>query len=89
MPKLEFSERFTDDLAAVSSPKIEGKINVALDNIEAFMDFGSANVPKSIRQRFEGNIRKVAVNPFTLIYTAYPDEDKVRVEALIPQRSAR
>ena len=52
MPRLEYSERFAEDVARVTSAKVEARIYAALDNIEAFGDFGSKVVPDSIREGF-------------------------------------
>jgi hypothetical protein len=73
----------------VTSPKVEAHIYEALDNIEAFEHFGSRLVPESIRLEFGEGVRKVVVNPFDLVYTCYPEENLVRIEALIHQRAAR
>ena len=89
MPRLEYSERFADDLAPVTSAKVEARVRAALDNVEAFGDFGSRVVPNSIREDFGEGVRKVVVNPFDLVYTYYPEKDLVRVEALVHQRAAR
>lgn len=89
MPKLEFSERFVTDLASVASKRLEQRILDNLDNIELFAEFGSPDIPVSIREEFDGDIRKIAVNPFDLIYTYYADKDLCRVEALIHQKAAR
>lgn len=88
MPKLEFSERFADDLALVESRKLKARILADLDNIETFGEFGSAAIPESIKEKFGPEVRKVAVNPFDLIYSYYPEQDLVRVEALVHQRAA-
>ena len=89
MPRLEYSERFAEDVARVTSAKVEARLYAALDNVEAFGDFGSKVVPDSIREGFGEGVRKVVVSPFDLVYTHYPDEDLVRVEALVHQRAAR
>lgn len=88
MPRLEFSERFVDDLALVESRKLEAIILADLDNIEAFGEFGSAAIHESIKEKFGPEVRKVAANPFDLIYSYYPEQDLVRVEAFIRQRAA-
>lgn len=88
MPRLEFSERFAEDLAAVTSPRLEGRILSDLDSIELFGEFGSPNIPESIKEEFGEGVRKVAVNPFDLVYTFYPEEDLCRIEALVHQRAA-
>jgi hypothetical protein len=88
VPSLEYSERFAEDLAEVTSSRIEKRILQVLDDIESFAEFGSRNVPASIRDRFGNGVRKVAVAPFDLVYTYFPQEDLVRVEALVHQRAA-
>lgn len=88
MPELEYSERFAEDLAAVTSARVEERIFRALDGIEMFGGLGSRDVPKSINERFGGDVRKVTVNSFDLVYTFYPQIDLVRVEALVHQRTA-
>lgn len=88
MPKLEYSERFAEDLAAVTSARVEERIFRALDGIEVFGGLGSRDVPRSISERFGGGVRKVTVNPFDLVYTFYPQIDLVRVEALVHQCAA-
>lgn len=89
MPKLEFSERFASDLAAITSCRLEARILSDLDNIEAFGGFGNADVPDSIKAEFGAGVRRVAVNPFDLVYTFYPELDLCRIEALVHQRSVR
>lgn len=88
MPRLEFSERFVSDLALIESPRLEARILSYFDNIEMFGEFGNSNIPQSIKEQFGVGVRKVAVNPFDLIYTYYPEQDLVRVEALVHQRAA-
>ena len=88
MPRLEFSERFVEDFALVESPRLEARVLADLDNIAAFGEFGSANLPESIKLSFGSEVRKVAVNPFDLIYSFYTERDLVRIEALVHQRAA-
>lgn len=83
MPRLEFSERFAEDLSRIETAKLEARILATLDNLELFGEFGSALLPDSIKSEFGEGVRKVAVNPFDLIYTFYPELDLVRVEALV------
>lgn len=89
MPRLEFSERFVNDMSFIESAKLEARILENLDNIEMFGEFGSSYIPSSIKKDFGEGLRKVAVNPFDLIYTFYKDQDFVRVEALVHQRQVR
>lgn len=89
MPRLEYSDRFAGDMARVTSEKVEARIDLALDNIEAFGEFGSKVVPDSIRREFGSSVRKVVVDPFGLVYTYFHDEDLAHIEALIHQMAAK
>ena len=88
VPKLEYSERFAEELAMATSARVEERIFRVLDGIEVFGGLGSRDVPRSISERFGGDVRKVTVNSFDLVYTFYPQKDLVRVEALVHQRTA-
>ena len=88
MTKLLYSDRFASDLAGVTSTKIERKIFDILDAVEAAGDIGSKAVPESIRSEFGADVRKLAVNPFDLVYTYDAEHDIAFIEALIHQRAA-
>ena len=88
MPELVFSERFANDLAAVTSQKAEASVWAALDNVEAFPEIGSPNVPDAIRREFGDGVRKMVVGPFDLVYTIGEVDGKIHVEALVHQRAA-
>lgn len=89
MPKLIYSQRFANDLARITSPKVEKRILENLDNIEKFGEFGSRNVPPSIKKAFGDEVRKIAVHPFDLAYTLIPEKDTAQIEALVYQRAAK
>ena len=88
MTKLLYSDRFASDLAGVTSANIERKIFDILDTIEAADDIGSKAVPESIRSEFGAGVRKLAVNPFNLVYTYDAERDIAFIEASIHQRTA-
>ena len=67
---------------------IERKIFDILDAIEAAGDIGSKAVPESIRSEFGAGVRKLAVNPFNLVYTYDAERNIVFIEAPIHQRTA-
>lgn len=89
MPRLEYSDRFAADLARIVSDRLERRIYENLDNIEQFGEFGSSFVPPSIAEEFGEGVRRVAVNPFDLIYTYHPEKDTARIEALVHQKTVR
>ena len=88
MARLFFSERFADDLSRVEIAKLERRILESLKNIERFGDIGSGLVPKSIKRDFGDRVRKIAENPFDLVYTYDPESDTAYIEALVHQRTA-
>lgn len=51
-------------------------------------DIGSKAAPESIRSEFGAGVRKLAVNPFDLVYTYDAERDIVFIEATIRQRTA-
>lgn len=51
-------------------------------------DIGSKAAPESIRSEFGAGVRKLAVNPFDLVYTYDAERDIVFIEAPIRQRTA-
>lgn len=67
---------------------IERKIFDILDVIEGAGDIDSKAVPESIRSEFGAGVRKLAVNPFDLVYTCDAERDIVFIEAPIHQRTA-
>ena len=72
----------------MTSANIERKIFDILDTIEAAGDIGSKAVPESIRSEFGAGIRKLAVNPFDLVYAYDVERGIVFIEAPIHQRTA-
>lgn len=83
-----FAERFLEDASHVWSERLRLSLANVLLNIEAFPEIGSKNLPLSIKEEFGGDVRKVAVSPFDLIYEFKKDENAVFVYALVPMRSA-
>lgn len=67
---------------------VSKKIFDILDTIEAAGDSGSKAAPESIRSEFGAGVRKLAVNPFDLVYTCDAERDIVFIEAPIHQRIA-
>lgn len=88
MPRVQYSSEFVIGFSEISSSRLENEILNVLDSLQLFGEYGSLLVPDSIRRNYGDGVRKVAISPFDLIYTFYPEDDLVRIEALVPQRSA-
>lgn len=88
MPRVQYSSEFAVGLSEISSSRLENEILNVLDSLQLFGECGSPLVPDSIRRNYGDGVRKIAINPFDLIYTFYPEEDLVRIEALVSQRAA-
>ena len=56
--------------------------------IEGAGDIDSKAVPESIRSEFGAGVRKLAVNPFDLVYIYDAERDIVFIETPIRQRTA-
>ena len=88
MVRLEYSWRFADDLASVTSEEVEAHVMRCLDALESFPEIGSPLVPDRIEREIGPGVRKIVVAPFDLVYTYRSGADVVQVEALVPQRAA-
>lgn len=89
MPNVKYSEQFMHGLAQVTSARVLSLIDDMLNNIEAFPDFGNANVPPSITEEFGEGVRKVAASPFDIFYTVNTEKNELVIEALISQKQVR
>ena len=88
MVRLEYSWRFADDLASVTSEEVEAHVMRCLDALESFPEIGSPLVPDRIEREFGPGVRTIVVALFDLVYTYRSGADVVQVEALVPQRAA-
>lgn len=84
---LKISEESSWGLAAVYSPRVEGEIRTLIERLSEFPELGSSNVRESLRRRYGGDIRKLAVSTFILVYRF--DGSCVEVLALVPGPSVR
>ena len=89
MARLLFSEQFLDDVTTIYSPRANEHLHRILRMLERLPQSGSANLPASIAQEFDANIRTCAMNPFDLVYRYDPTNDTVYLEGLIHQKMAR
>lgn len=78
----------TESIPRNNARFVSKKIFEILDVIEGAGDIGSKAVPESIRSEFGAGVRKLAVNPFDLVYTYDAERDIVFIEAPIHQRTA-
>lgn len=71
MTRLEYAERFANDLALIRSPKVEARILENLDNIERFGEFGTLLVPPSIKREFGDNVRARSRSTRSTLFTRF------------------
>lgn len=88
MAKLVVSAGFERDLGIVESDRVFEHILATVKLLETMPFMGSRNVPASIARKYNGQVRKVPVNPFDIVTIYHPDADIVEVAALIHQREA-
>lgn len=65
-----------------------GFVSIGADLLGRPISGCCAPTPASVKLQFGDGVRKVAPNPFDLVYTYFPERDLVHVEALIHQRAA-
>lgn len=87
MATLDFSEGFVDDLAEVSSERVREAVYAVLAPLAALPNYGSPDIPLSVKRKFGSNVRKLVVAPYDIIYTYDEETDVVRVHGLVPQRA--
>lgn len=88
MPELIYTQGFVEDLARVQLASKREEIFGHIDLLADFPELGSANVPESIMQSYGIRIRRLAANPFLIIYEYREDEDAVYLLGLDHQRTA-
>ncbi len=88
MTKLVVSEGFERDMGMVESDRVFERILSTVKLLETMPFMGSRDVPESIARKYEGQVRKIPVNPFDIVTIYHPDADIVEVAALIHQRGA-
>ena len=89
MAKLAYAEAFIEDMQSV---ELKSKRDEIFDRIDLLADFpglGSSNLPASVVTRFGGNVRKLVVDPFDVIYEHDAQSDTVNILGLIHQRAAK
>lgn len=88
MAELIYTEGFITDMIKVEQATKRAEIMRTVDLLSSFPELGSSNMPLSIRERFETKIRKLAVNPFLVIYEYDQQNDAVYIYGLDHQREA-
>ena len=88
MAELIYTEGFITDMIKVEQATKRAEIMRTVDLLSSFPELGSSNTPLSIRERFGTKIRKLAVNPFLVIYEYDQQNDAVCIYGLDHQREA-
>ena len=89
MTKMVYAPRFAEELARVTSLRVEEKIYHTLDIIEQVPSIGSNNIPEMIRAEFGEGVLKMVVDPFDIFYEYFEQAETVYVYTLVFQRHAR
>ena len=88
MPEIRYTEQFIEDAASVRLPAKRQELRGRIEQLADFPEIGSANLPESVVRQYGGNVRKLVVNPFIVIYEIDGEDDAVNVLGLIHQRAA-
>lgn len=87
MAAVNVTSGFGEDLEAVTSARVHNAILGAVKLLESFPERGSTDVPESVRYRY-GDVRKIVVRPFDVVYRYSREDDVVYVLGLVPCRRA-
>ena len=88
MPEIRYAEQFIEDAASVRLATKRQELRSRIEQLADFPKIGSPNLPESVVRQYGDNVRKLAVNPFIVIYEIDKDDDAVNVLGLIHQRAA-
>lgn len=89
MAKMVYAPRFAEELARVTSSRVENKIYHVLEIIEDVPTVGSRDIPSMIRTEFGEGVLKMVVDPFDIFYEYFESTGTVYVYTLVFQRHAR
>lgn len=88
MPELVYAGRFVADMAGVRSARVRDGIFDMDGLLKDFPELGSSNLPRSIKEEFGNDVRRLAKDPFVVVYEYRPGKDEVHVLGLIHGRAA-
>lgn len=85
MARVHVAHSFRRDLGLVESERVFNDILNTVDLLKVIPTMGSKDVPESIRKAFDGQVRKIPVNPFDIVTIYHEADDLVEVAALVHQ----
>lgn len=88
MADVVYTEGFIEDFLHVALRSKRDEIMHFVDLLASFPEIGSSHIPRSIAQLYGGNVRKLVVNPFDIVYEYDERRDEVHILGLIHQRAA-
>ncbi len=89
MAAIKATEELAEELAGITSLKVEQDLRRTVEALRQFPELGSAKAPRSIQQLYGNDIRKINVGPFLLVYRYSKKEDTVFLYGLIYTRTVR
>ena len=81
------TDAFIESACQIYSSKIRNELSNALDTLEVCPEIGSKIVFESLKREFGENIRKYIIGPFDLIYEFFPNDGRIYLYDLVPQRA--
>ena len=88
MNEIVYTEGFLEDMLQVTSSRVEEAVFDAIDLLPYAPVLGSRSLPDSLSRRYGGNVRKMAVSPFDVVYRITDDGDFL-ILGLVHMRAAR
>ena len=87
MAEVLYAGSFFDEMAQVETKRVRDNIMDATDLLAVIPEMGSTNLPASIVEKYGGDVRKLVVPPFLVLYKLL-DDDHVLVLGVMHNRAA-
>lgn len=88
MARLVYADAFVDGMTSVQLESKRDEILGKTDLLASFPELGSTLLPKSIREKYGNDVRKLVAAPFDIVYEYDSQNDTVHILGLVHQCAA-
>jgi len=82
-----YADSFFDEMAQVETKRVRDNVMDATELLAVIPEMGSTNLPASIVEKYGGDVRKLVVPPFLVLYKLL-NNDRVLVLGVMHNRAA-
>ena len=87
MAEVLYVDSFFDEMAQVETKRVRDNVMDATELLAVIPEMGSTNLPTSIVEKYGGDVRKLVVPPFLVLYKLL-NNDRVLVLGVMHNRAA-